>query len=275
MAKSLLISLLGTSKLRPMRIITEKKPDRICLVTSNQPEWQEATKQLADDIATQCDILYDDDDVVITNATLTDFDSVFALTYRLIENFKKEVKGRSPVYIDVSATTGIAMSAAVLASCLFKDTHVYYLYAKFNPISIRKILEDEESKAREIGKQPLAEIPKPLVPIHKMEKNSIYYDILVTLRDELSGHANSQNQIVNSIKLRDKQGNFIKDDKGGFKILGQVKTKSTPAKFARHIVQLETWGLVEKVHEIGTANEIVLTDFGRSLLKAVELESKI
>ncbi len=273
MAKSLLISLLGTSKLRPMRIINEKKPDRIYLVTSNQQDWSEATKYLADEIATQCNILYDEDDILITNATLTDFDSVFSLTYRLIENFKKEVKGRSPVYIDVSATTGIAMSAAVLASCLFHDTHVYYLYAKFNPISIKKILDDEETKAKEIGKQSLAEIPKPLVPIHKMEKNGIYHDILLTLRDELGGHANSQNQIVNNIKLRDKKGNFVKDERERFKTLGQVKTKSTPAKYARHIAQLEVWGLIEKVHEIGASKEIILTDFGKSLLKAIELEN--
>ncbi|MGI0069074.1 MAG: hypothetical protein ACREAN_02330, partial [Nitrosopumilaceae archaeon] len=96
----------------------------------------------------------------------------------------------------------------------------------------------------------------------------------VTLRDELNGNAQSQNQIVNKIKIRDKNGAFIRDDRGNFKTLAQVKTKSTPIKYARHILQLETWGLVEKVHEIGTANEIVLTDFGRSLLKAVELDNK-
>ncbi len=72
------------------------------------------------------------------------------------------------IYIDVSATTGIAMSAAAVLSEMFKDVHVCYLYAKFKPGDVNMIKAEEKMK-KEISKQKILELPNTGHLQHKLQ----------------------------------------------------------------------------------------------------------
>ncbi|MGI0069075.1 MAG: hypothetical protein ACREAN_02335, partial [Nitrosopumilaceae archaeon] len=157
MPSSLMISLLGTSKLRPLRIIQEIKPITLCLVISSQASWKIHTKNLAKEIKKEVSSMFNEDEIFRKEVDFTDFNKVFYLLHELIQEYKQKDK-KATIYIDVSATTGIAMSAAAVVSGMFKEIHVCYLYAKFKPSDVNTI-KAEAKKKREIGRQKISELP--------------------------------------------------------------------------------------------------------------------
>ena len=154
---SLMISLLGTSKLRPLRMIQEKKPTELCLIVSSQASWKIHTRYIAKEIKKEVKSMFNEDDLFIKDVDFTDFNKVFYLLYGIIQEYKEKDK-KAIIYIDVSATTGIAMSAAAVVSGMFKDIHVCYLYAKFKPGDVNTI-KAEAKKKNEINRQKILELP--------------------------------------------------------------------------------------------------------------------
>lgn len=151
-----MISLIGTSKLRPLRIIQEKKPTYLCLVTSDQPSWKAYTAKIVREIIKEVQSIFNKDEIFTKEVDFTDFDKVCFLLHGIIQEYKQKNK-EGIVYIDVSATTGIAMSAAAVISEKFKDVHVCYLYAKFKPVDFN-LIKAEEKKKKEISKQKIVEL---------------------------------------------------------------------------------------------------------------------
>lgn len=244
--KTLMISILGTSWLRPKKVAIKTRPEVIYLVKSSQNDWNAFTTKLAAHLSKE--ILTElECEIKITEAILIDFDSVFQTIYRIIADFRKDRKGRMPIHIDVSATTGVAMMAAYLAASLFDDVHLHYVHAIFNPESMLKAIEEEDEKKGKVS-QSIMEIPKPLVPIFTDPKNEIHKKTLMILHEE-------NGILPSSSILAQKLGRDRKTKRSNASTIGS------------YVKYLRKWGLVEKERGKGNAEEVKLTRFGESLAR--------
>lgn len=252
MEESLLIVVMGTSKLRPMRTLSHVSPSKIILIIDEIGEWKESTAGIAESFKLDCGRPYQDK-ISIEKAVQKDYDSVFSKIYEIIEKF--DPRENRPCNIDVSATTGIALSAVIGAASLFENTHVLYVHAIFKPNSIKKIIEEEEDNAEKIKKQDVIEIPVPLVRMSMLNRNE-YPEILKFLYQN-GGKVRSINMLTRGLGIRN----------------SNQTTKSIASSYGKFTTFLHEKGMITKT-PLGKEATLELTKFGTSFIKMLEKKKR-
>ena len=272
-----MISLLGTSKLRPLRIIQEIKPTDLCLVTSSQSSWKTYTKTLAREIKKEVKSIFNENEIFTKEVDFTDFNKVFYLLHGIIQEYKEKDK-KGIIYMDVSATTGIAMSAAAVVSNMFKDTHVCYLYAKFKPGDVNTI-KAEMKKKKEITRQKILELPNTghlqygLNQVPHLESEKLTFFISYRMVQENNDLYQLMSDFIRSfgftVVSASESGRpdlspalMIKDKIRGSDILLAILTMDVVSEASGKKIYFPSGNVIEEIGEAADKKIIILTEDG-------------
>lgn len=243
--KRFLLTPVGFYMRRTLHGIADAKPDKIILITSQDPNWAEFQKDLIADLKKRLEMWIQTKSLLVIEwESLSNYEKCLRDFLKTIDKIKRE-NPDAEVFVDITSATRFFNIAAVNASMLYKKVSLVY-----TPRSASKSFADLNPKDKhDWGKDSLT-IQLPYIPaLERFEKNPQLKSIILTLL-WMGGEFSTMRNLLQNIKNDHRREMRARD----------------LIRLSRHVAVLEEYGFVQS-YRVGRRRVIKLTDIGQVLAK--------